>query len=198
MRALISSLTIFFLSSAMASAPQAQSTVRAVMHSDLKVLDPIWTPATITRLHAYMIYDTLFVMDERREIRPQMVERYEVSGDKLTYTFKLRDGLIWHDGQPVTSEDCVASLKRWSARDVTVFSGFVDGYHVIDSKTFSLRLKEPTGLVLSALGKSAGIVPFMMPKRVADTDSNKQISEFIGSGPFVFKKDEWKPGDKVV
>jgi peptide/nickel transport system substrate-binding protein len=198
MRALISSLALFLFSSALAPAPQARSVVRAVMHSDLKVLDPIWTPATITRLHAYMIYDTLFAMDERREVKPQMVERYEVSGDKLTYTFTLREGLLWHDGQPVTSDDCIASLKRWGARDVTVFSGFIDGYQVIDGRTFALKLKEPTGLVLSALGKSAGIVPFMMPKRVAETDPNKQIAEFIGSGPFVFQKDEWKPGDKVV
>lgn len=56
MRGLILSLASFIiLSSAPSSAPRAQSTVRAVMHSDLKVLDPIWTPATITRLHAYMI-----------------------------------------------------------------------------------------------------------------------------------------------
>ena len=199
MRALILSLaSLIILLSASSSAPSAQSTVRAVMHSDLKVLDPIWTPATITRLHAYMIYDTLFAMDEHREIKPQMVERYEVSADKLTYTFTLRDGLIWHDGEPVTSQDCVASLKRWSARDVTVFSGFIDGYQIIDSRTFSLKLKEPTGLVLSALGKSAGIVPFMMPKRVAETDPNKQISEFVGSGPFIFRKVEWRPGERVV
>jgi peptide/nickel transport system substrate-binding protein len=52
--------------------------------------------------------------------------------------------------------------------------------------------------MLAALGKSAGIVPFMMPKRVAETDPIKQISEFVGSGPFVFKKDEWRPGDRVV
>src|SRR5262249_32615047 len=126
----------------------AESTVRAVMHSDPKILDPIWTPATITRMHGYMIYDTLFAMDENRQIKPQMVERYEVSADQLTYRFTLRDGLFWHDGQPVTAEDCVASLKRWSARDVTVFTNFLQGFEVIDAKTFTLTLKAPTGLVL--------------------------------------------------
>jgi peptide/nickel transport system substrate-binding protein len=176
----------------------AGSTVRAVMHSDLKILDPIWTPATITRLHGYMVYDTLFAMDEDGQIKPQMVQNFDVSADKLTYTFTLRDGLLWHDGQPVTSEDCVASLRRWSARDVTVFTDFVDGFSVIDAKTFALRLKQPTGLVLSALGKSAGIVPFMMPRRVAETDPGKQISDNTGSGPFVFKRDEWRPGDSAV
>ena len=92
-------------------------TIRAVMHSDLKVLDPIWTTANIVRNHGYMVWDTLFAMDEKLTPQPQMVDTWELSADRLTYTFTLRDGLKWHDGKPVTSEDCVASLKRWSARD---------------------------------------------------------------------------------
>src|SRR5262245_35395311 len=106
----------------------ADVTLRVVMHSDLKIVDPIWTTAYITRNHGYMIYDTLFAMDEKGEIRPQMVDKYDVSADKLTYTFTLRDGLLWHDGAPVTAEDCIASIKRWGARDSlgqTVMS-FVD------------------------------------------------------------------------
>src|SRR5262252_7354040 len=75
---------------------------------------------------------------------------------------------------------------------------FVKDFQVVNAKTFKILLKEPTGLVLSALGKPSSNVPFMMPKRVAETDPNTQISEFVGSGPFVFKKDEWKPGDKAV
>ena len=96
----------------------AQSkTLRAVMHSDLKILDPIWTTAYIVRNHGYMIYDTLFSMDENFVVQPQMVDKFEVSADKLTYTFTLRDGLMWHDGQAVTSDDCIASIKRWGSRD---------------------------------------------------------------------------------
>ena len=87
------------------------------MNSDLKILDPIWNTAFVIRDHGYMIYDTLFATDAQGEIRPQMVDTTEVSADKLTYTFTLRDGLLWHDGQPVTAEDCVASIKRWAARD---------------------------------------------------------------------------------
>src|SRR5882672_9085452 len=101
-----------------ASVPaHAEKTLRAVMHSDLKILDPIWTTAYIVRNHGYMIYDTLFATDAKGEIKPQMVGNYEVSADKLTHIFTLRDGLAWHDGQPVTAEDCVASIKRWSAKD---------------------------------------------------------------------------------
>ncbi len=175
-------------------------TLRVVMHSDLKIVDPIWTTAYIVRNHGYMIYDTLFSQDEKGDEKPQMVDKYDVSADKLTHTFTLRDGLTWHDGAPVTAEDCIASLKRWSAKDSLgqKLYSFVDTVTATNANTFVMKLKEPTGLVLTALGKPSSNVPFMMPKRVAETDPNKQIEDFIGSGPFVFKKDEWKPGDKTV
>src|SRR3954468_15307913 len=102
---------------ALAAPVVAETTLRIVRHSDLKIVDPIWTTAYITRDHGYMIYDTLFAMDEKGEIKPQMVDKYDESADKLTYGFTLRDGLEWHDGKPVTSEDCIASIKRWGARD---------------------------------------------------------------------------------
>jgi peptide/nickel transport system substrate-binding protein len=178
----------------------AQTTLKVVMHSDLKIVDPIWTTAYITRNHGYMVYDTLFAMDDKGEIKPQMVDKYDVSADKLTYIFTLRDGLAWHDGAPVTAEDCVASIKRWAAKDSLgqKVMTFVDGITVGDAKTFTIKLKEQTGLLIFALGKPSSNVPFMMPKRVADTDPNTQISDFTGSGPFVFKREEWKPGDKAV
>jgi peptide/nickel transport system substrate-binding protein len=178
----------------------AQTTLRVVMHSDLKIVDPIWTTAYIVRNHGYMIYDTLFAMDAKGEIRPQMVDKVELSADKLTYTMTLRDGLAWHDGTPVTAEDCAASIKRWAAKDSMgqKMYSFVKELQVVNPKTFKIVLKEPTGLVVQALGKPSSNVPFMMPKRVADTDPNTQISDFVGSGPFIFKKEEWKPGDKAV
>jgi peptide/nickel transport system substrate-binding protein len=179
---------------------QAQTTLRVVMHSDLKIVDPIWTTAYITRNHGYMIYDTLFSMDEKGEIKPQMVEKYDEAADKKTYTFTLRDGLLWHDGKPVTAEDCVASIKRWGAKDALgqKLMTFVDSMTADSDKVFTIKLKDPTGLLIFGLGKPSSVVPFMMPKRIAETDPNTQISEFIGSGPFVFKTDEWKPGDKTV
>jgi peptide/nickel transport system substrate-binding protein len=185
---------------AMEAPALAQTTLRAVMHSDLKILDPIWTTAYIVRNHGYMIYDVLLAQDEKGEIKPQMVEKYEALADGKGYTFTLRDGLLWHDGQPVTSEDCIASIKRWAAKDSLgqKMMTFVDSIAVVDAKTFTIKLKEPTGLVLLGLSKPSSNVPFMMPKRVAETDPNKQIEDFTGSGPFVFLKDEWKPGDKTV
>jgi peptide/nickel transport system substrate-binding protein len=168
------------LSGAAAPPAEAQSALRVVMHSDLKIVDPIWTTAYIVRNHGYLVYDTLFAMDAKGEVKPQMVDKYEVSPDQRTYTMTLRDGLLWHDGKAVTAEDCVASIKRWAAKDSMgqKMMGFVKELQVVNPKTFRIMLNEPTGLVLGALGKPSSNVPFMMPKRVADTDPNTQISDF--------------------
>lgn len=183
-----------------ASAQGAANVLRVVMHSDLRIVDPIWTTAYIVRNHGYLIYDTLFALDGKGEVQPQMVDRYTVSDDKLTYTFVLRDGLMWHDNTPVTTADIIPSIRRWAARDALgqTVMGFVASIDAKDPKTFEIKLKEPTGLLIFALGKPSSNVPFMMPKRVAETDPTTQISEFIGSGPFVFQRDEWRPGDKAV
>jgi peptide/nickel transport system substrate-binding protein len=186
---------------ALAAQPlQAQTTLRAVMHSDLKIVDPIFTTAYITRNHGYMIYDTLFATDAKGEVKPQMVDKYTVSDDKLKWTFTLRDGLLFHDGAPVTSADVIASLQRWGSRDATgqKLMSFVKAMTPVDDKTFELSLNSPTGLMLLALGKPSSQVPFIMPKRIAETPGGEQIKEYIGSGPFVFKTDEWKPGDRAV
>lgn len=198
-KGLVAAATVAALA-ATAGGAMAQKTLRVVMHSDLKIIDPIWTTAYIVRNHGYMIYDTLFATDADGNIRPQMAEGHSVSADQLVHTITLRDGLTWHDNAPVTAEDCVASIRRWAARDPVgqKLMTFVDAMSAKDAKTIEIKLKSPTGLVLLGLGKPSSNVPFMMPKRVAETDPQKQIDDMTGSGPFVFKRDEWKPGDKTV
>ncbi len=180
-------------------AANAQTTLRVVNHSDLKILDPIWTTAYIVRNHGYMIYDTLFALDGNLEVKPQMVDKWTTSDDKLTWTFTLRDGLEFHDGTPVTSADVVPSLKRWAVRDPLGQALFnkVNEVKAVDAQTFQIILKTPTGIMLQALGKPSGNA-FIMPKKVAETDPAKQIDDYTGSGPFIFVKNEWKPGDKTV
>ena len=186
---------------AIAGAPFASAqTIKVVMHSDVKALDPVWSGAYITRNHAYMIYDTLFAIDEKLQVKPQMVDKWEVSPDGLTWTFTLRDGLEWHDGAPVKAEDCVASLKRWSARDSMgqKLALSLQDYKIVDDRTFQIILKQKFGPLLEAIGKPSVVVPFMMPKRVAELDPMKQLDDTTGSGPFIFRKEEWKPGEKLV
>ena len=173
---------------------------RSVPHSNLAILDPIWTTAYMSRNHGYMVYDTLFSTDEKNQIRPQMVEGWTASPDKRLWTFKLRKGVKFHDGKPVTSEDVVASLARWGKRDAmgSALMTFVDHMDTPAPDTFRIFLREACGFLLEALGKPSSNVPFIMPKRVADTDAFKQIEDYTGSGPYVFKRDEFKPGDKAV
>ncbi|MDB5627940.1 MAG: extracellular solute-binding protein family 5, partial [Tardiphaga sp.] len=174
-------------------------TLTAVMHSDLRVIDPGLTTAYITRDHGYMIYDVLLAIDKDFKVQPQMAE-FKVSDDKLTYTFTLRDGLKWHDGAAVTPDDCIASLKRWGRNDGMgqKLMDFVASMDAVDAKSFTLKLKEPYGLVLESISKPSSLVPFMMPKRMAETPAGKAISEQIGSGPFKFVQAEFQPGVKAV
>jgi len=185
---------------AIALPASAQTVLKVSLHSDLKIIDPIWTTALISTHHGSMVYDVLFAPDEKLAIKPQMVDKWEVSPDKLTWTFTLRDGLEWHDGQPVTGADCVASIKRWGAKDSMgqKLMSVVADLSAPDAKTIKMVLKEPYGLVLDSLGKAASNVPFMMPRRIAEGDPNNQITDATGSGPFIFKKDEWKAGEKAV
>src|SRR5690349_4395182 len=177
-----------------------QKTLRFIPQADLRVLDPIVTTAGITRNHAYLIYDTLFGTDENLRVHPQMVERWEVSKDQLTYTFTLRDGLAFHDGQKVRSADCIASLTRWGKRDALGqrLAAVTQSWTAIDDQTFRLRLTRAFPRTLEALGELSSNVPFIMPERVARTDPYQAITATIGSGPFKFVKEEWVPGSKVV
>lgn len=179
---------------------QSPKALRVVMHSDLKIVDPVWTTAYIVRNHGYLIYDTLFAIDGKFEPQPQMVESWTVSDDKLIWTFKLRDGLKWHDGTPVTSADVVPSIKRWTDKDALggLLAKSTKEMKAVDDRTFQIVLKEPFGMMTKALAKSASVPLFVMPKRVAETPVSQQISDTTGSGPFIFKKDEWKAGEKVV
>ncbi len=183
-----------------ASDGSTKTVLRVIPHADLKNLDPIWTTAYISRNHGYLIYDTLFAMDEDFKAQPQMVDTWTTSDDGLVWTFKLRSGLMWHDGAKVTAEDCVASLERWGQRDGMgqQLFGVIDSLTAADDDTIVMTLSEPYGLVLESIGKISSNVPFMMPARVAATDPFEQIDDYTGSGPFVFQKDQWVPGSKVV
>ena len=168
------------------------------MHADLKILDPVWTTAYITMRYGYGVYDTLFALDSSYTPKPQMVDTYKISADGRTYSFTLRPGLKWHDGQPVRPEDCIASLKRWRQRDPLgqKLAEFVQTMEPLDKLSFKMILKEPYGLVLRTLGKRE---PPLHDARAGGQElANVQIKEYIGSGPFRFKADEWQPGHKAV
>ena len=183
---------------AMPAFAQDAKTLRVTMHADVRALDPVWTTQTIATIHGNMIYDQLFNLDTNLQPQPQMVDKWTVSEDRKTYTFTLRDGLKFHDGTPVTTKDVLPSIKRWAARRNAgkILMGFTDSITAKDDKTFVWKLNEPFGLVIDTLAMTGA--GFVMREKEALTDPMQQITEAIGSGPFMLKRDEWVPGSKTV
>ena len=181
--------------------PQARAAqVNAVLEAEIVTLDPHFNSAYITRTFGYMVFDTLFAPDSHGEIKPQMVGAWSVSDDRLTWRFTLRDGLRFHDGKPVTAADVVASLKRWGTRNALggrLLAATV-ALEVADGKTVVLRLREPYGLVLETLGATVAPVPFIMPERLAKTPGTQQVTEIVGSGPFVYDPMQHRTGDHML
>lgn len=200
-RLLAITMAAWSLAGAAQPAPKVEpKVVRIVPQADLKILDPVWTSAYITRNHGFMVYDTLFGVDDKGRAQPQMVDRFSASTDLRTWDFTLRPGLAFSDGQPVTSEDVLASLTRWGQRDAfgQKLVQALDRAEALGPTQFRLRFKQPFGMVAEALAKPGPNTLFIMPRRVAQTPADQQIDDFTGSGPFIFKKDEYRSGDKVV
>ena len=166
------------------------ATLRFVPGADLSTLDPVWSPATVAQNHGLMVYDTLYGIDASLTPQPQMVAGHDLSDDKLTWVFTLRDSLLFHDGSPVRAIDCAASINRWGKR-----KGFgqkllslANEIRPLDDKRLQIRLKEPFPQMMFALGGPD--ICMIMPQRVAETDAFTQITDATGSGPFRFLPNE--------
>jgi peptide/nickel transport system substrate-binding protein len=181
-------------------AAQAQTTLRVVLINDLASLDPVQSTAAFVRNHGFMVYDQLFALDSNGVARPQMVERHEASPDGLSHSFRLREGLAFHDGQPVRAADAVASIRRWAQRDVVgrALAAATASLEVVDERSFTLRLARPFALVTEALARPTASALFVMPDRIAQTPPTTAITEATGSGPFVFQAGQWRAGDRAV
>jgi peptide/nickel transport system substrate-binding protein len=175
-------------------------TLRFVPQANLANFDPIWGTQYVVRNASAMVWDTLYGFDDKLQPQRQMAESEEISPDGLTWTFRLRPGLKFHDGEPVVAKDVVASLARWAVRDPMgqMLIAIQQELTAIDDRTFKWVLKKPYPKMLTALGKNNTPIAFIMPERIAKTDPFKQISEYVGSGPMRFVKDEWVPGAKAV
>jgi peptide/nickel transport system substrate-binding protein len=175
-------------------------TLRFVPQADLANFDPVWTTQFVVRNAAALVWDTLYGVNEKLQPQRQMIEAEQVSPDGLVWTFRLRSGLRFHDGEPVLATDVIASINRWAARDQLglMIKAIENELATVDDRTFRWVLKRPFPRMLLALGKNATPCCFIMPARIAATDPFKQIGEHVGSGPMRFVKSEWVPGAKAV
>ena len=170
--------------------------LRFIPNANLSAIDPIWTTALVAQEHGYLVFDTLYGIDEAAQLRPQMCAGHELSDDRLTWSFTLRDGLMFHDGEKVLAKDCVMSLRRWGSRNSfgQVLMAATNDIATIDDRRFQIRLKKPFSQMLYGLGARNC---FMMPERMATTPSSEQVKEAVGSGPFRFLPDEWVSGARA-
>ena len=176
--------------------PVRPRTLRFVPQASLTLLDPIFTTSQSTVNHGWAIYDLLFGVNGKFEAKPQMAEGYTVSDDGRTYLIKLRDGLKFHNGEPVRAQDAAPSLKRWAARETIgqTIGQYVDEWGVQDDKTVKITLKRPIPIFINAIARGGASVAFIMPEHVAKTDPFKQIADTTGSGPYRFLRDEFVVG----
>jgi peptide/nickel transport system substrate-binding protein len=176
--------------------------IRFVPHANLAVLDPVASSAYVTRNHGFLVWDTLYGIDAEYRARPQMVEGHTVEDGGLRWTFTLREGLRFHDGEPVRAADCVASIRRWGARDAMGgrVLALAEEVAARDDRRFTIRLKRPFAMLPDALAKPGSIACFVMPERIAALDPHKPFGqgEVIGSGPFRFRADEFVSGARVA
>jgi peptide/nickel transport system substrate-binding protein len=178
----------------------AARTLRLVPRQDLANFDPIWSTAYVARNAAALVWDMPYGVDDKLRPQRQMIEAEEVSADGLIWVFRLRSGLKFHDGEPVLAKDAVASLSRWSARAPVgqMIKAIQNELTALDDRSFQWVLRKPFPKMLLALGKADTPGCFIMPARIASTDPFKQISEYVGSGPMRFVKNEWVPGARAA
>ncbi|WP_158744598.1 ABC transporter substrate-binding protein [Acidisphaera sp. L21] len=174
--------------------------LRFIPQADLTVLDPVWTTAYTTRNHGFAVFDTLYGLDSKFRPTPQMLAGAVKNADATEWRLGLRPGLKFHDGTPVLARDCVASIRRWAARDGfgQALMAASDDVVALNDETIQFRLKRPFPLLPDALGKSATNMCAIMPERLAQTDPFQELTEMVGSGPFRFVASERIPGSRVV
>jgi peptide/nickel transport system substrate-binding protein len=174
--------------------------LRFIPQADIALLDPTFAPALVTRNHAYMVYDTLYGVDDALRPRPQMAAGHVIEDDGSIWKITLREGLRFHDGEKVLARDAVASLKRWAKRDVFAISSFtlVEELEALSDNVLQFRLKRPFRLLPDLLGKPNPFAPVVMPERLALTEPGQAVKEVIGSGPYKFVMNERVPGSLAV
>lgn len=153
-------------------------------------IDPVMSTATATRDVARHIFETLITLDSDYQPVPMLAESWDESDDGLSYTFNLREGILFHNGEEMKADDVVASMDRWLERSATAQTLLSDAkFEEIDEYTVELNIVEPSALIIPVLGGTLQF-PAIMPKETIDSATEEGIQEFIGTAPFEFV--EWK------
>ncbi|MBI4011195.1 MAG: ABC transporter substrate-binding protein [Candidatus Rokubacteria bacterium] len=196
-------LVLTLLAVALAAAPAAEAqkkggVVRIGNLGEPPTLDAHWTTATLSEVLTNHLYEGLYALDEGYRPIPMLAEGMPaVSPDGLTYTIRLRRGIKFHNGKEMTSDDVVASLKRWGQQSQygRALFAVVTDVRGVDPYTVEMRLKQKSAAVLVALAAPNNFGA-IYPKEIAEKfKPQEKVTEFVGTGPF--KLAEWKPDQYI-
>ena len=176
--------------------PQYGGVLRAGMQADPVGLDPHSTQATSTRNMLENVYDTLVMFDSSMQIVPALATSWETSEDGLTWTFNLREGVTFHNGEPLESSDVAFSILRVTDPEIaSPRSGdfaLIESIDTPDDLTVVIHLSKPFSPLLSKLAQSLNVI--VSEDVVAEYgDLNDAV---IGTGPFKFV--EYIPQTRMV
>jgi peptide/nickel transport system substrate-binding protein len=181
-----------------AQTPKRGGVLRVAVLGDPPTLDSHWTTANFVEIITQHIYEGLYTLDQNYQPIPDLADGLPVaSADGLTYTIKLRPGIKFHNGKEMTSEDVVASLKRWGgyAAQAKALWASVEEVRPAGKHAVEIRLKERSGVVLISLA-NANNFGAIYPKEIAEKyPTPNKVAEFIGTGPYRFV--EWKPDSHI-
>ncbi|WP_368653891.1 ABC transporter substrate-binding protein [Ornithinibacillus sp. 4-3] len=164
--------------------------LRVALSAQPANLDQPMSTNTSTRDVSRLIFETLLTTNSKFEPVPMLAESYDISEDGLVYTFKLREGIKFHNGEEMDSEDVVASMERWL--EVSTITGSIfenSKFEATDKYVVELTLQRPYGLAAETLA-STKMAPAIMPKEIIENVSDAGVTEYIGTGPF--KMEEWR------
>ncbi len=174
--------------------------LRYIPQSDPTSLDPLSTTAYAVRNHGHLCWDTLYGLDIGFRPQPQLAEGHVVEEEGRRWVFTLRDGPVFHDGEPVRAADAVASIRRWMARDThgQALAARLDEMRALDDRRFEIRLQRPFTAMLAALAKASSYPCFIYPERFARQPAGQPLAEVVGSGPYRYEAAERVPGKLAV
>jgi peptide/nickel transport system substrate-binding protein len=178
----------------------AAHTLRFIPQADVTAVDPMSTTSYAVRDHGHMCWDTLYGLDTDFVPRPQLCEGHVVEDEGRRWVFTLREGIRFHDNEPIRSADAIASIRRWASRDSLGQSLMerVEAMTALDDRRFEIRLRTPFGPMLDALAKPSSYPCFVYPQRFAEVDPARPFTEVVGSGPYRFVAEERLSGARVV
>ncbi|WP_368653514.1 ABC transporter substrate-binding protein [Ornithinibacillus sp. 4-3] len=179
-----------------AGEPQEGGVLKIALDAQPPNMDVPSTPATASRDTGRLIFESLVTTDADYKAVPMLAEEIDISDDSKVYTFKLREGVKFHNGKEMTSEDVVASMERWLEKSTitgTIFNGAT--WEAQDDYTVVLTLEESSSLTLDTIA-SAKMASAIMPKEVVESAPAEGVDEYIGTGPYKFV--EWKQDQYIL